>query len=89
MTLDELRELAEKERQEQKNIPHKVNVCVAAACLSLRSDQVLKAMQAEVKKRGIEDKVKVKGVGCMGLCARGPLVLTEPQHTYYREPEGR
>ena len=83
MTLDELRELAEKERQEQKNIPHKVNVCVAAACLSLRSDQVLKAMQAEVKKRGIEDKVKVKGVGCMGLCARGPLVLTEPQHTYY------
>ena len=84
MTLDELRELAEKERQEQKNIPHKVNVCVAAACLSLRSDQVLKAMQSEVKKRGIEDKVRVKGVGCMGLCARGPLVLTEPQHTYYQ-----
>ena len=84
MTLDELRELAEKERQEQKNIPHKVNVCVAAACLSLRSDQVLKAMQSEVKKRGIENKVRVKGVGCMGLCARGPLVLTEPQHTYYQ-----
>jgi bidirectional [NiFe] hydrogenase diaphorase subunit len=84
MTLDELRELAEKECQEQKKIPHKVNVCVAAACLSLRSDQVLKAMQSEVKKRGIEDKVRVKGVGCMGLCARGPLVLTEPQHTYYQ-----
>ena len=84
MTLDELRELAEKERQEQKNITHKVNVCVAAGCLSLRSDQVLKALQAETKKRGIEGKVKVKGVGCMGLCARGPLVLTEPQHTYYQ-----
>jgi bidirectional [NiFe] hydrogenase diaphorase subunit len=84
MTLDELRELAEKECQEQKKIPHKVNVCVAAACLSLRSDQVLKAMQSEVKKRGIEDKVRVKGEGCMGLCARGPLVLTEPQHTYYQ-----
>jgi len=83
MTLDELRELAEKERNEQKKIAHKVNVCVAAACLSLRSDQVLKAMQTETKKRGLEDKVKVKGVGCMGLCARGPLVLTEPQHTYY------
>jgi bidirectional [NiFe] hydrogenase diaphorase subunit len=84
MTLDELRELAAKEREAQKGITHKVNVCVAAGCLSLKSDQVLKALQAGVKKRGMEAKCKVKGVGCMGLCARGPLVLTEPQHTYYQ-----
>jgi bidirectional [NiFe] hydrogenase diaphorase subunit len=84
MTLDELRELANKEHEEQKKITHKVNVCVAAGCLSLRSDQVLKSLQSEVKKRGLEGKCKIKGVGCMGLCARGPLVLSEPQHTYYQ-----
>jgi bidirectional [NiFe] hydrogenase diaphorase subunit len=84
MTLDELRELANKEHEEQKKITHKVNVCVAAGCLSLRSDQVLKSLQAEAKKRGLDGKCKIKGVGCMGLCARGPLVLSEPQHTYYQ-----
>lgn len=84
MTLEELRELASKEREDQKKITHKVNVCVAAGCLSLHSDQVLKTLQGEAKKRGLEGKVKVKGVGCMGLCARGPLVFCEQQGTYYQ-----
>jgi bidirectional [NiFe] hydrogenase diaphorase subunit len=84
MTLDELRAIADREREAQKKITHKVNVCVAAGCLSLRSDQVLKTMQAEAKRRGLEDSVRIKGVGCMGLCAVGPLVSTEPQHTFYQ-----
>lgn len=84
MTLDELREIAEKEREEAAKITHRVNVCIAAGCLSQHSDQVLQLMQAEVKQRGLENRCKVKGAGCMGLCAIGPLALSEPQHTYYR-----
>jgi bidirectional [NiFe] hydrogenase diaphorase subunit len=57
---------------------------VAAGCLSLHSDQVLKILDDEVQKRGMQKICKVKGVGCMGLCAAGPLVRCEPQHTYYR-----
>jgi bidirectional [NiFe] hydrogenase diaphorase subunit len=84
MTLDELQEIAEKEREGQKKITQRVNVSVAAGCLSLHSDVVFKVLQEEVKKRGMEDTCKVKAVGCMGLCAAGPLVRSEPQHTYYR-----
>jgi bidirectional [NiFe] hydrogenase diaphorase subunit len=84
MTLDELQEIAVKEREEQKKYTHRVNVSVAAGCLSLHSDQVLKILETEVQKRGMENTCKVKGVGCMGLCAAGPLVRCEPQHTYYR-----
>ena len=84
MTLDELQEIAEKEREAQKKYTHRVNVSVAAGCLSLHSDQVLKILETEVQKRGMENTCKVKGVGCMGLCAAGPLVRCEPQHTYYR-----
>ena len=84
MTLDELREIAENEREEQKKISRRLNVCVAAGCLSQRSDQVLKALQTAVQARGLEGGCKVKGVGCMGLCAAGPLAKSEPQHTYYR-----
>jgi bidirectional [NiFe] hydrogenase diaphorase subunit len=31
----------------------------------------------------MEATCQVKGVGCMGLCAAGPLMRCEPQHTYY------
>ena len=84
MTLDELREIAEKEREEQKQVSHSLKVCVAAGCLSLRSDQVLNILQAGVKERGLEGTCRVRGAGCMGLCAAGPLIRSEPQHTYYR-----
>jgi len=84
MTLDELQEIAEREREEAKKITHRVNVSVAAGCLSLHSDQVFKMLQTEVQKRGLDGSCKVKSVGCMGLCAAGPLVRSEPQHTYYR-----
>jgi bidirectional [NiFe] hydrogenase diaphorase subunit len=85
MTLDELEEIAENEKEEQKKINHRLNVSVAAGCLSLHSDQVLKGLQIIVQERGLESTCKVKGVGCMGLCAEGPLLRCEPQHTYYRK----
>lgn len=85
MTLEELREIAEKEREAQKQYKHRINVCVAAGCLSQRSDQVKTALEAEIKKRGCEKTCQVKGVGCMGLCAAGPLVSIEPQHQLYQD----
>src|ERR1700760_406075 len=84
MTLDELQGIAQKEREERKRISSRVNVSVAAGCLSLHSDKVFEILQSEVQKRGLEGSCKVKAVGCMGLCAAGPLIRTEPQHTYYR-----
>jgi bidirectional [NiFe] hydrogenase diaphorase subunit len=84
MTLDELQEIAEKEREEQKRTSCQIKVSVAAGCLSLHSDRVFEILQSEVVKRGLTGSCKVKAVGCMGLCAAGPLIRTEPQHTYYR-----
>lgn len=48
-------------------------VCMAASCLSLRSDEVLERLVDGVTAAGVKD-VAVKRVGCLGLCAAGPLV---------------
>ncbi len=53
---------------------HRVCVCVAAGCLSSQSDDVLEAIRKRVAEGGLEETVQVKGTGCMGLCAHGPLV---------------
>jgi len=49
------------------------HVCQAASCLSASSDQIFDALAERVTEAGLTD-VAVKRVGCLGLCAAGPLV---------------
>jgi bidirectional [NiFe] hydrogenase diaphorase subunit len=49
------------------------NVCQAASCLAIGSDQVLVGLADQVAGAGLTD-VAVRRVGCLGLCAAGPLV---------------
>ncbi len=49
------------------------SVCCAASCVSAQSDQILKKLGEKVGEAGLDD-VAVKRVGCLGLCAAGPLV---------------
>ena len=76
MTPEELEQIAEDERAAQGQVPHHVNVCVAAGCISCQSLSVKEAIDKEIVSRGWEKKCQSKGVGCMGLCAEGPLVST-------------
>jgi bidirectional [NiFe] hydrogenase diaphorase subunit len=84
MTIEELREIAAAEREKQSQYKHRIHVCTAAACLSQRSDQVKASLEAEVKSRGLNDCCQVKGVGCMGLCAAGPLVSHDTHNRLYQ-----
>ncbi|HUP05245.1 MAG TPA: NADH-quinone oxidoreductase subunit NuoF [Bryobacteraceae bacterium] len=79
MTVEELRNIAETEREEQRKYEKHVCVCIAAGCLSSGSDLLKAELEKEVDAAGLKDKVKVKGVGCMGLCSAGPLVSVEPE----------
>jgi bidirectional [NiFe] hydrogenase diaphorase subunit len=74
MTLDELRQIAEKERQAAAKYQHHVCVCTAAGCLSSGADEVAAALKQEIAEAGMQHEVQVKTVGCMGLCSAGPLV---------------
>ena len=48
-------------------------VCQAVSCLSTGSQGVLESLVERVTGDGLAD-VAVKRVGCLGLCASGPLV---------------
>jgi bidirectional [NiFe] hydrogenase diaphorase subunit len=48
-------------------------VCEAVSCLSAQSHEVLTGLGEQVAQRGMTD-VAIKRVGCLGLCAAGPLV---------------
>ena len=77
MTPEELLKIATIEKETQAQQKHVLSVCTAAACLSQKSDTVKEALEKEVAARGLEHQCLVKGVGCLGLCAAGPLVAAE------------
>jgi bidirectional [NiFe] hydrogenase diaphorase subunit len=72
MVIDDLVEIAEKERASRKKCV--VRCCMAAGCLSSGSKGVKEALDKAVKAAGLETTVEVRGVGCMKLCCQGPLV---------------
>jgi bidirectional [NiFe] hydrogenase diaphorase subunit len=41
-------------------------------------------LESELKQRGLESCCKVKGVGCMGLCAAGPLVASDTNEKMFQ-----
>ncbi len=96
MTPEELQQIAETRRAEHAQARRHINVCTAASCMSRRSDALAQAMTRraeQVDEAG--ERVRVRCVGCMGLCSAGPLVevaqTAEPdRRTMYRaigEPE--
>ncbi len=84
LSLEDLQGIAKIEKEKQEGFRHHIYVCVAAGCLSCQSGQVKDALEKEVGRRGLENWVEVKGVGCLGLCAAGPLISLEPQGTFYQ-----
>ena len=84
MTAEELGEITAKQEEAERQFKNRLHVCTAAGCLSSGSDKVKAALEKEVKDRGLEHECKVKGVGCMGLCANGPLVADKPRNVMYQ-----
>lgn len=91
MTPEDLHDLAEKSRAAQRAVPNRVNVCVAASCQSRGSDAILRNLKAELKgDKTLGKQCHARGVGCMGLCSRGPLVeVDHPAQRLRTEDESR
>jgi bidirectional [NiFe] hydrogenase diaphorase subunit len=77
MVIDDLTEIADKERAARKK--YVIRCCMAAGCMSSNSKGVKEALDIAVKEAGLEDQVEVRGVGCMKLCCQGPLVQVDSQ----------
>lgn len=58
-------------------------VCGGTGCKATNSDGIIKALEEEIKKQGLEEKVKVVMTGCFGFCAQGPIVQILPDKTFY------
>jgi NADH:ubiquinone oxidoreductase subunit F (NADH-binding)/(2Fe-2S) ferredoxin len=43
------------------------------------------ALQEELKKRGLEEEIKIVLTGCNGYCAEGPVMVVHPDEVFYQK----
>jgi bidirectional [NiFe] hydrogenase diaphorase subunit len=82
MLLEQLLELADKEKKARKQIC--IRCCMAAGCMSSAAAEVKEALQQATSGAGLLDRVEMRRVGCMGLCGQGPMVSVEPGGLLYQ-----
>jgi len=60
-----------------------VTICGGTGCTAFGSPSVQEAFSAELKRRGLADKVPVKRTGCHGFCEKGPVVVILSSKLFY------
>ncbi len=56
---------------------------VLVSCLHDRAPDLLPALRKEVEQRGLAGEVRIVEAGCRGFCSLGPVLLVEPEGTFY------
>lgn len=60
-----------------------VMVCQKSSCRKRGADEVCQALTESLSDRGLEDKIAIKGTGCMKQCKQGPCVIFMPDKSRY------
>jgi NADH:ubiquinone oxidoreductase subunit F (NADH-binding)/(2Fe-2S) ferredoxin/NAD-dependent dihydropyrimidine dehydrogenase PreA subunit len=59
-------------------------VCAGTGCVANQSVKVRDRLEAEIKKRGLQNEVAVVTTGCNGFCAVGPIMVVQPDGIFYQ-----
>jgi len=60
-----------------------IAICTGTGCTSSDSVEVRKALEEEIARHGLEEEVEIRRTGCFGFCAQGPIVVVQPEETFY------
>lgn len=82
-TAADLAKLREKIAAQRKSKETWLAVCAGTGCRAYGAETVADALESEIEKRGLGDKVGVRRTGCHGFCERGPLIVIQPSDICY------
>lgn len=71
--------------EENKNPIQKcLRICVTG-CRAYGAIEVREALKEEVDRRGLNDLVEIRSTGCLGFCARAPVMVIDPGGIFYQQ----
>ncbi|MFV9644210.1 MAG: NADH-ubiquinone oxidoreductase-F iron-sulfur binding region domain-containing protein [Desulfobacterales bacterium] len=60
-----------------------IRLCLSTGCRAQKSLKVNEALENEIKKYGLQNKIEIKKTGCHGFCEMGPIMVIEPANIFY------
>ena len=54
-------------------------------CKSKGSEEILNIMKEEIKKRGLNKKIRINKAGCLDQCSKGISMVVYPEGTWYEK----
>ena len=61
-----------------------VMLCAGTGCVASGTLKIRAAFEEEIRKRGLDEEIKVVMTGCNGYCAEGPVVEVYPDEIFYQ-----
>jgi NADH-quinone oxidoreductase subunit F len=58
-------------------------ICTGTGCASSGSNRLIELTREELAKRGLDENIQVRSTGCHGFCEQGPILIIEPEKTFY------
>jgi len=68
---------------DRKKVIKTVIICGGTGCKASRSQSVIDAINNELLTQEMESAVQLRVTGCHGFCEQGPIVVIEPDNTFY------
>jgi (2Fe-2S) ferredoxin len=60
-----------------------VVLCGGTGCEASGSSATFRAMEDEIRRRGLDSEVRMVHTGCRGFCAMGPVMVVYPEGIFY------
>ncbi len=60
-----------------------ITLCDGPTCIHKRSKELETAIETELARHELADRVSINLSGCLGMCAKGPIMTINPQYTVY------
>ena len=78
------KKVATEEAALRKSKPCLILVCMGGGCIASGSPRIKEALEQELKKQKAENLATIRATGCLGPCVKGPVVVIEPDGTFYQ-----
>lgn len=78
--LEDIRKSILQDKDSEKII---IRLCLSTGCRAQKSLKVNEALENEIKKYDLQNKIEIKKTGCHGFCEMGPIMVIEPANIFY------
>jgi len=68
----------------RSRVPCRILICMGGGCIASGSAKLQEALAQELTKQNADRLAVVRPTGCLGPCARGPVLVIEPDGTFYQ-----